>query len=353
MRYERVLVTFTGVIAIVLLGAVLRDAKGVFLPLVIAWLLYFLFAPAVRFLSSKKIPVSVSTVLVVAVFVALCTVSIFFLNTRVASLAEAYPHYYERIQAFAVSSLGNLDIPTEWWEGVSIGQFVGQKVLAFSGILMSFLSNLILVVLFLVFLLLGGVFSDNKIDLAFSTETGSRVRNVVGCISSQISCYLFLQFLISLATGFLAWCVFALMGLDFAITWGVLTFLLNFIPTLGSFVAAIPPILTALAQFLPDIGPAIIIAICLLVLQQVIGGFLSPKIMGDRLNLSPVTILMSLLLWGWLWGVPGAILSVPIASAIKIICDNVPQLRPIGVFMASGKRGNTKTPGTTARPPCS
>ncbi|MEA3507822.1 MAG: AI-2E family transporter [Synergistota bacterium] len=352
MRYERVLVTFTGLIAIVLLGAVLREAKGVFLPLVIAWLLYFLFAPAVRFLSARKIPVSVSTVLVVAVFVALCTVSILFLNTRVASLAEAYPRYYERIQTFAVSALGNLDIPTKWWEGVSIGQFVGQKVLAFSGLLMSFLSNMILVVLFLVFLLLGGAFSDNKIDLAFSTETGSRVRNVVRCISSQISCYLFLQFLISLATGFLAWCVFALMGLDFAITWGVLTFLLNFIPTLGSFVAAIPPILTALAQFLPDIGPAIIIAVCLLVLQQIIGGFISPKIMGDRLNLSPVTILMSLLLWGWLWGVPGAILSVPIASAIKIICDNVPQLRPVGVFMSSGKRGNAKTSGNTARPPC-
>jgi predicted PurR-regulated permease PerM len=156
-------------------------------------------------------------------------------------------------------------------------------------------------------------------------------------IALQIGRYLTLQTLISLATGLLVWFALDRIGVDFPVTWGALAFVLNFIPTIGSVLASIPPILLALVQFQPDLGPMVVTAIALLVIQQTMGNIVAPKVMGDQLNLSPVVIMASLLFWGWLWGPTGAILSVPIASSIKIICDNVEKLKVIGIMMESSK----------------
>jgi predicted PurR-regulated permease PerM len=128
-----------------------------------------------------------------------------------------------------------------------------------------------------------------------------------------------------------------LIGVDFAVTWGAVAFFLNFIPTIGSIVASIPPILLALVQFYPNFWPGLITALVLVTIQLSMGNGIAPKVMGDQLNLSPVVILLSLLFWGWLWGIVGALLSVPIASAIKIVCDNIQTLHPISVMMGSGK----------------
>jgi predicted PurR-regulated permease PerM len=159
----------------------------------------------------------------------------------------------------------------------------------------------------------------------------------VGSISNQIGRYLAAQFLISLITGVLVWAALVLLKIDFPVTWGATAFLLNFIPTVGSIVASIPPILLALVQYYPHYWPAVLTTICLLTIQMVMGNVITPKVMGDRLNLSPVVILLSLLFWGWLWGVVGALLSIPITCAIKITCENIEPLRIISIFMGSGK----------------
>jgi len=253
------------------------------------------------------------------------------------AMISAYPRYHARFETLIGTIMEQFEISPIWWENVHLAPVIGEQLLALSGFLVGFMTNLILVVFFLVFLLLGAPYFDIKIDKALSSRNATRAREVTKKISGQISSYLFLQFVISAATGFIAWALFASVGLDFAVTWGVLTFLLNFIPNLGSFIAAFPPILLALVQFYPSFGPAIIISTGLLIIQQGLGNFITPKIMGDRLNLSPVIILVSLLMWGWLWGIAGAILSVPIASTIKIVCDNLSPLKPIGVLMSSGK----------------
>ena len=128
-----------------------------------------------------------------------------------------------------------------------------------------------------------------------------------------------------------------IIGVDFAVTWGALAFFLNFIPTVGSIVASIPPILLALIQFYPSFWPGIITLFSVMTIQLGMGNALAPKLMGDHLNLSPVVVLLSLLFWGWLWGIVGALLSIPIAAAIKIVCENIETLHPISVMMGSGK----------------
>jgi predicted PurR-regulated permease PerM len=127
------------------------------------------------------------------------------------------------------------------------------------------------------------------------------------------------------------------VGLEAAPTWGALAFFLNFIPTVGSILAGIPPVLLALLQFYPSAGPALIILIAVVVINQALGNIVAPKIMGDQLNLSPVVILLSVMFWGWLWGIAGAFLSVVITCSIKIVCENIPMLHPVSVMMSSGK----------------
>ena len=160
---------------------------------------------------------------------------------------------------------------------------------------------------------------------------------MVTSISSQISHYLSLQFLISFTTGSIVWGALTVIGVDFAATWGALAFFLNFIPTIGSILASIPPILIAFIQYYPSVWPGIITLVAITTIQLVIGNGVAPKVMGDRLNLSPVVVLLSLLFWGWLWGVVGALLAIPITAAIKIVCENFSELRPISVMMGSGK----------------
>jgi AI-2 transport protein TqsA len=187
-------------------------------------------------------------------------------------------------------------------------------------------------------LLLAKPYFKFKIKKAFSSDQADRVSRIIESISKQIGSYLALQFLISLTTGILVWLALVVIGVDFAATWGILAFVLNFIPTVGSIIASLLPVLVATIQFYPSYWTPIICLVSMLIIQMVMGNVVSPKVMGDRLNLSPVAILLSLLFWGWLWGIIGALLSVPFTAAIMIVCENIEPLQPISIMMGSGRR---------------
>ena len=194
-----------------------------------------------------------------------------------------------------------------------------------------------MVFIFLVFLLLGKPYFNYKVKKAFAPLYATRIISILNSIAGEIGRYLSVQFLISLATGILVWLALMFLGVQFAITWGALAFLLNFIPTVGSIIASVPPVLLALVQFHPSYWQSIATLLVLLTIQMSIGNVLAPKVLGDQLNLSPVVVLLSLVFWGWLWGIAGAILSVPIASAVKIVCEHIEPLHPIAVMMGAGK----------------
>ena len=128
-----------------------------------------------------------------------------------------------------------------------------------------------------------------------------------------------------------------LFDVQLAAGWGVLTFLLNFIPTVGSIIATIPPVVMAIIQFSPGLFKPAMVLFSLAAIQITIGNIITPKVVGDRLGVSPVVILLSLLLWGMIWGIPGALLSTPIISIIKIVCENIPSLHSIAVLIGSGE----------------
>jgi predicted PurR-regulated permease PerM len=127
--------------------------------------------------------------------------------------------------------------------------------------------------------------------------------------------------------------ILGLFNVDFYITWGLLAFLLNFIPYLGSLAATALPILLSLVTL--GLWQGIVIAVLLIAMQQTLGVFVEPRIAGQRLNVSPLLILLALSFWGVVWGIVGMILAVPLLVSIRIILDNIDDTKPIAALMAN------------------
>jgi predicted PurR-regulated permease PerM len=220
----------------------------------------------------------------------------------------------------------------------SIREFsVHRIILNMLGSLLNFLSNSFLVLLFLLFILIGRNQLIQKVQLAFESETAIRIASMLKNINQQIQRYLIAKSLISLGTGFLFYAVLRIFNVEFAIIWGLLAFLLNFIPNIGSVIATILPLPIIYIQF-GHFAPVFWVGLLLTGIQAVIGNFLDPRIVGKSLHLSPLLVLFSLIFWGWLWGFIGMFLAVPIAVVIKIIFENTQSLKFMSVLMDHSTR---------------
>jgi predicted PurR-regulated permease PerM len=316
---------------------VLTLTSGVFIPLVVAWFMLQVFRPIISLGRKIRLPQVLNVILVFAVFFGICVIGINFCTTQIVAFNRAFTEYYSKLNDMTFAIMKALQIPPESLPRISWMDILGRYLRNISEVVFALSSKFVLTMVFLMFMLLEAPFLNNKIDRAFSGSNATRIKKIMSSVTDQISRYLGTLALISLATGACAWLGLEIMGVELAAGWGVLTFLLNFIPTVGSIIATIPPVLMAVLQFSPGFVRPIFVLLMLGTIQMTIGNVITPKVVGDRLGLSPVVILLSLLLWGLIWGIPGALLSVPIASIIKIVCENVPTLKPIAVMMGSGE----------------
>ena len=205
--------------------------------------------------------------------------------------------------------------------------FVGQGVNAVIGVL----GGVIIVLILMSFMLLEASELGSKVELAF----GSRDRPL-GPFSDatvQVQRYLLIKSVASLVTGLLVGVGCAAVGLDFPVTWGLVAFLLNYIPTIGSIIAALPPIALALVQL--GVGPAIVVLVLYVAVNMTIGNFIEPRVLGRSLGLSPLIVLLSLLFWGWLWGPVGALFCVPMTVIGKLLLESNEDTRWIAVLLGS------------------
>lgn len=348
MRVTAVSTGLLGVIAIIMLGAVLKMASSILLPLFIAIFLSFIIAPLVNLLDKLHIPRVLALMMVLLVLFGVMFLVFLFLQTSVNSFIKEYPKYAARyveissqieamvLERFDVSFDFSTDIN---WQGA-----LRDYLVSVSSSLINFFSSLILIIIFLIFLLLEKPLFKHKLARAFDEETGRQIGRIIEHINQQVGRYINLKFFISLATGILVWFFLLVIGVDFPLVWGVLAFLLNFIPSIGSFILIVITITMGVVQFYPNMGKIAAVAISMIATQVTIGNFLDPRLQGRRLNISPLLILFSLIFWGWIWGVIGMFLSVPITVVIQITCENVPALRPIAVMMESGHVKTVETP---------
>ncbi len=341
MKIENLQTTILGFIALVLLGTVLKLAGSILIPLVLAAILSVVLTPMINRLDKWHFPRPVAVVVVIIFLSGIVFLITLFVQTSINSFIAQYPKYAERF-----TSLNNMIINlSESRLGISLDFFkdvnwTGQLIthlVSISGSIMSFVGSVLLIMIFLIFMLLENPFSKKKLALAFNDRTGIQLARMLHKINRQVARYLNLKFFISAATGILVWIALKIIGLDFAMMWGVLAFLLNFIPSIGSAVVLFVTILMSFIQFFPSAGKIASVIISMSLIQLIIGNFIDPRMQGHRLNLSPLVILFSLIFWGWIWGVVGMFLAVPITVIIQIICENVPFLRSISVIMSSGR----------------
>lgn len=199
----------------------------------------------------------------------------------------------------------------------------------------------LLILIYVGFLLLEqGNFNRKLAALMGNAQKERRVLGILTQIKADIQKYISIKFLTSATTGILSYLVLRALGINFAEIWGLLIFLLNFIPTIGSIVATIFPSLMALAQSNEGFGLFFATLVGITSLQILIGNIIEPRITGQSLNLSPVVILFNLALWGAIWGVPGMFLCVPLLIITTIVLAHFPKTRPIAILLSSDGRVN-------------
>lgn len=202
-----------------------------------------------------------------------------------------------------------------------------------AGSLLGGFANALLILVFLVFILMdrGREALDRRIILAFSAPGSESARPILEEIHREIEKYIVTKTALSFLTGAFVSAALAVLDLPFALLFGAMAFLMNFIPNVGSIVASVPPLLIAAVHF-GTVGDVLEVGVVLLVIHSLIG-FLDPVITGKSLHLNPITVLLWLVVWGWLWGLWGMALAVPLAATTRIIAERTLALRPLGVLM--------------------
>jgi predicted PurR-regulated permease PerM len=327
----RNLTIFAGIVAVFIIGLVLRLAKPVFFPFFLALFFYFILAPVQDFLMKLKISKTISLVLILFVTaVALYLMGLLF-YTSGKSFAEDLPDIgqklgalIENLKEMMKSPRMKLD-PLAWLDSLDVSK-VGSFVFASVGTFLSFLSTIFLVLIFLIFMLAGRGKLDEKVHRFAEPQRAAQLTRVIGNIDRKVQKYLALKTVISLGSGLLALVVFWAFGVRYAFLWAFITFILNYIPNIGSLIAKVLPFVYAVLQF-GRFWPAAWMLIILIITDAITGMIIEPRLMGKGLGLSPLAILFALFFWGWLWGIPGMVLAVPIMVVMKIVAANIPSGR--------------------------
>jgi predicted PurR-regulated permease PerM len=318
-------------------GLILRLAKPVLFPFFLAIFLYFLFSPLIDLSARFRIPRAVSLVFSIVMAFAV----LYFLGLLIyasgKALAEKLPDYSHQFNAFlewAQAKLAELGVSYSritFLESLNFNR-LASFILNSLGTFLSFLTKMLLILIFLFFMLAGRGKLKSKITQNLETERSLMMAGLIDQIDREIQKYLLIKTLVSFFSGLILTLILLLFGVDFALMFGVLAFLLNYIPSLGSIVAIILPSIYAALQF-GQLWKALWIFLILVAADFVVANILEPKVMGQSLGLSPLAVLFSLFFWGWLWGIPGMILAVPVLAIIKIIADHFPSLRVLGALL--------------------
>lgn len=343
-------------LAIIALGTLCKLLSSVILPVVVAVLMTFSFMPVILKLNRKlKIPwillvIIIDIILLFAIF-ALSSLLVSSLSTIIAE----YPKYESRFMSIYKLTAATFNLQFDdgksfidnLWSVLQVREYVQKLAVFLSSGLFTFAKYFLVIILLFTFLLIEIKSTGKKINSAFHSKTRSKVFRIIQQVISETVRYLSIKFFISLATGILVFIGTSIVRMDFPIVWGFLAFIMNFIPTFGSIISTLLTTLFATLQFYPAWGKIIYIFILLLSINMILGNILEPRIEGNHLGLSPFVILVSLSLWGWLWGFVGMILAVPMTVIIKIVCENFSILNPIAVLLGNGIARKTPQSKTT------
>ncbi len=328
------------IIALVVSGAALHIMQPVLLPFVVALFLSNIFRPLVVYLRNKHVPMALILLIVVALVGGVLFGVSMVAVSSVNSLMVAMPRYEARWNNTLLPGIENMldaapaalqqQVHTLRWSNVVQVSSIFGILYAGAGGFVSVMSGLGLILLFMLFILEGNGLFERKIRAAYP-DTSDEIISVINRIDGKTERYFITMTLINLVSGIISIIILSAFGVDLALLWGLVTFIVCFIPTLGSIFALALPIGVAFLQF-DSISTPIAVAITLIAVQFLWGSVITPRIMGSSLDLSPLLVLLSLIFWGWVWGPWGMVLSVPVTSMIKIAMESIPSTKPLAIL---------------------
>lgn len=331
MRSIKISLSIMTFIAIV---AAMRVSGPILIPFLLSVLIAVISAPVLFWLTSKKVPMVIAFLLVISGIVVAGFGVGALVGASLDSFARDLPLYEEKFQAKTQTirtMLENRGITVsdedmkKMFDPAAAMKLVVTTLDGLGGAL----TNVFMIILTVTFILLEAANFPNKLRLIFGSNKSAIAP--FERFTENMKRYMAIKTVISLGTGLIVAIMLLFMGVSYPFLWGLLAFLLNYIPNIGSIIAAVPPVLLALIQLGP--GHAAAVALGFFAINFTIGNIIEPRFMGKELGLSTLIVFLSLLFWGWVLGPVGMLLSVPLTITVKIAVDSSENLQWISVLL--------------------
>jgi len=311
------------VAAFVVVIAGVKSAQALIVPLILAAFIAIVLLSPMSWLKARGLPqwAALLVVMLLALLVILMVAGL--VGNSIDQFSAALPEYQERLNqdmgsVFALLQRWGIDLSDSSLKDILAPGRVMQLVADLLGNFGGVVANGFLILLTVVFILSEASSFANKLRHMMRNPDSALHR--VALFTDSAKQYMVIKACVSLVTGILVATFLSILGVDFAILWGLLAFFLNFIPNIGSVLAAVPPVLLAFVQL--GAGTSLIVALGYLAVNVVIGNIVEPRFMGKGVGLSTLVVFLSLVFWGWVLGPVGMLLSVPLTMLVKIALDN-------------------------------
>jgi AI-2 transport protein TqsA len=325
--------------------AFLYFAAPILVPIVLAGTLTYLLLPVVNLLKRLKIPHWLAVMIVMLALVGVFVLISYLLIGELSSLASALPQYKDKIAATVQSwnarlmefidklpsflkSQGNLSMDSE-----KMGT-MGRFLLKGASSITNAAIGLVVVFFLVLFMLLEVDLFKKKSRRIFGKAHAEETSKILDEISAQIKGYILVRFYVFVGLSIAITIGLLILDVQYAYIWGPLAGLLNIIPYVGAIIGAIPPVIVAGIQH-NSVLYMVYVALFFAVIQGIEGNYITPKLTTTAVDLNAVTSLVSLAYWGWIWGGIGLFLAIPITASMKVICDHIGPLKPIGILLGA------------------
>ena len=337
--------------AVVLAGFLCKTMSTVIIPVVFSFMLSFVFLPIIKKLNVKTgIPWVISSLIIVILFFVGILGLTSILVTSLTGIIAEYPKYENRFMSIYQVIANNFGIEIDntkslfqnLWGSLKIREYMQKLAVMLSSGVISFSKTIFLISILTAFILIEMRLTKRKMHYAFK-DNRAKITRISNQIINQTVRYISIKFFISLGTGILCGIAALIIGLDFPIVWGFLAFIMNFIPIFFFFFSVGLTTIFSLIQFYPNWGKTVFILIFMTSVNMILGNILEPRIEGKNLGVSPVIILISLSLWGYIWGFTGMLIAVPLMVIIKIFCENIDYLNGLAIVIGNDTRQQQTT----------
>lgn len=322
--------------AFVISLAGIKVAAPIVVPFLLSLFVAIICNPAINYLEGKKVPRGLAITLVIFTIFSLFIVLGGVIGAAVNDFRKAIPTYEAQLSeqiTWLIAWLANHDIVISmdevrgYFDPAKVMNLVTTTLSGFSSVL----GNIFLLLLTVVFMLAEGKVFPKKLHMAFddSAQTEKRLDHFL----TMVNQYMAIKTMVSLATGIIIGTVLWGLGVQFYVLWALLAFLLNYIPNIGSIIAAVPAVILTFLQF--GAGYASVVVGLFVSVNMIMGNFVEPRFMGRSLGLSTLVVFLSLIFWGWLLGMVGMLLSVPLTMILKIALENSEDGRWFSILLSS------------------